>query len=103
MNNIAKNKFINILIVLLLAANIITIGLYWFNREKRLPPPDGKRGNNLFMFLTHELNLDSTQQLAYKKLITEDREHDRENRDKNRLSKEAFLVYYQKILLALKP
>lgn len=96
MNNVATNKLMSVLIVLFLLANISTIGLYWFNREKRLPPPDGKHGNNLFMFLTHELNLDSTQQAAYKKLITEDREHDKGNRKQNRLSKEAFFSLLSK-------
>lgn len=72
MNNSTNNRWLSVVTLLLLTANIVTLALLWTNKSKdktemRPPPPGGQ----VFEFLTHELRLDSSQQEAYKKIRDE--------------------------------
>lgn len=83
MSNSTNNRWLPIITLLLLTANIITLALLWTNKshEKvnhKLPPPQDGRA---FEFIIQELNLDSAQQLAYAKLREEYQMGQRENRD----------------------
>jgi Spy/CpxP family protein refolding chaperone len=72
MNNFTNNRWLSVVTLLLLTANIVTLALLWTNKnsgkERKGPPPPA---GQVFEFITHELNLDSTQQEAYKKLRDE--------------------------------
>ena len=90
MNNSTNNRWLSVVTLLLLTANIVTLALLWTNKSKdktemRPPPPGGQ----VFEFLTHELRLDSSQQEAYKKLRDEHQAGQRELQDNIRDAKDA--------------
>jgi Spy/CpxP family protein refolding chaperone len=74
MNNFTNNRWVPVITLLLLTANIVTLTLLWTNKktvgreEHRFPPPPQ---GQVFEFLTRELKLDAAQQEAYKKLRDE--------------------------------
>jgi hypothetical protein len=70
MNN--KNTITNILIGILIIANITTLSLYWLRKDHR--PPLLKGNNRAEDFVIKELKLDSTQANAYKALVAEHRQ-----------------------------
>jgi hypothetical protein len=65
MNNAIKNKFLTWLVVTLLVANAGTILFFWINRPERM---QGEKGSPR-EFLVHELELDSSQLIAFQDLI----------------------------------
>ena len=73
MNNFTNNRWVTIIILLLLTANMVTLTLLWTGKRQvgstgnKFPPPQGQ----VFEFLTHELKLDAAQQESYKKLRDE--------------------------------
>ena len=78
--------------LLLLTANIVTLVLLWTNKKtehdsKRIPP---QQGNQVFEFITHELNLDSGQQVIYRKLRDEHRAGMRPLEDSLRIARDIF-------------
>lgn len=85
-----SNKFTltNILVAILLIANIVTLSLYWLKKEKL--PSEGGRQGRADEFVIKELQLDSNQQNAYKALITAHRTAMRNIKEKSREHKEAF-------------
>ena len=92
MSNSANNRGLYFLMLLLLTANIITLILLWTNKKSehelnRMPPPEG---NQVFEFLTHELKLDSEQQVIYRKLRDEHRAGVKPLQDSIRNSKDRF-------------
>ena len=92
MNNSTNNRWLSVLTLLLLTANIVTLALLWMNKssdkgDRQLPPPGG---GQVFEFLTHELNLDSSQQETYKKLRDEHRAGVKPLQDSIRKAKDAF-------------
>jgi periplasmic protein CpxP/Spy len=82
MSNFTNNRWLSVIMLLLLTANIVTLALLWTNKnnhsaDNELPPP----GNRAFEFIIQELKLDSAQQLAYIKLREEFQLGQREKRD----------------------
>lgn len=76
MSNNTNNRWLTIVTLLLLTANIVTLALLWINRKPARehfnpPPPQPQPGGQVFEFITRELNLDSAQQETYKKLREE--------------------------------
>ena len=94
MNNITNNRWLSVIILLLLTANIVTLALLWTNKSaerrgmQQPSPPQGQ----VFEFLTNELKLDSAQQDTYKKLREEHRDGQRELQDSIRKTKDAFFA-----------
>lgn len=76
MGNTINNRWLTIITLLLLTANVVTLALLWTNKkddrgqfnDSPAPPPPG---GHVFEFLTRELKLDSAQQETYKKLRDE--------------------------------
>ena len=97
MSNFTNNRWFTAVILLLLTANIVTLALLWTNKnkeqhtEEHLPPPQGG-GNEVFEFLTHELNLDSVQQQAYSKMRDEHRAGAKLLQDSIRKAKDALFA-----------
>ncbi len=90
MNNSTNNRWLSVVTLLLLTANMVTLALLWTNKSKdktemRPPPP----GVQVFEFLTHELGLDSVQQEAYKKLRDEHQAGQRRLQENIRDAKDA--------------
>ncbi len=76
MSNATKNRWLTIITLLLLTANIVTLALLWTNKKPdrehfNPPPPQQQPGGQVFQFITNELKLDSAQQETYKKLREE--------------------------------
>ncbi len=71
METIKKNKWLSILIVILVMANIATLASFWI--LKRKTPEDFRKGAraNASLFIIKELNLNKDQQLIYKQLIAQ--------------------------------
>ncbi len=92
MNNFTNNRWLPVITLLLITANIVTLALLWTrkgNEEKRFPPqPQGAA----FEFLTHELKLDAAQQEAYAKLRDEHRDGQRQIQDSIRKAKDEFFA-----------
>jgi len=89
MSNLKNNRWLSIATIVLLIANIVTLLFLWSNkkREDQLrPPPPGA----VFEFLTKELQLDSMQQEAYKKLRDAHQASQRQMQDSTRKAKDAF-------------
>ncbi len=92
MNNFTNNRWISVIILLLLTANIATLALLWTQKgrdrrdEQKPAPPQGQ----VFEFLTHELQLDAAQQEAYKKLREEHQAGQKGLRDSIRKAKDDF-------------
>ena len=97
MNNFTNNRWLSVITLLLLTANIITLALLWTypktgRVDLNLPPPP--RGQ-VFDFLTQELKLDPAQQEAYQKLRDEHRAGQRVIQDSIRKAKDAFFALLQ--------
>jgi periplasmic protein CpxP/Spy len=89
MSNFTNNRWLSVITLLLLTANIVTLALLWTNKSSgkandKLAPPGGRA----FEFIIQELKLDSAQQLAYAKLREEHQLGQRENRDSINRSKD---------------
>jgi Spy/CpxP family protein refolding chaperone len=96
-NSTNSNRWLFVVTLLLLTANIVTLALLWTNkgggkREHQLPAGPG---GQVFEFLTHELKLDSVQQEAYKKLRDEHQAGARPLQDSIRSTKDAFFALLQ--------
>ncbi len=102
MNSITNNRWISVLILLLLTANIVTLTMLWMNKKSgkeefnQLPPPQQQSGGQVFEFLTRELKLDSVQQEAYKKLRDEHQSQVRPFQDSIGKAKDSFFALLQK-------
>lgn len=95
MTNFTNNRWLSVITLLLLTANIITLALLWTNKkpggrreEGKQAPPQGQ----VFEFLTHELNLDPAQQEAYKKLREEHQGGQKAIQDSIRKAKDEFFA-----------
>ena len=91
MTDFLKNRWLSVITILLLIANIVTLTLLWANNKKTdtnkiLPPSSG----SVFEFITKELNLDQQQQDAYKILRDEHRAAQQILQDSIRKAKNAF-------------
>lgn len=84
MNNANKNKFLTWLVAILLLANAVTILFFWINRPERMQGPKGSPRE----FLVHELELDSSQLLAFQGLIEEHQVSARSLKKDIRIAKE---------------
>ena len=98
MTNFSNNRWLSVVTLLLLTANIVTLALLWThksndkdNEQVRPPQPGGQ----VFEFLTHELKLDSAQQETYKKLRDEHRAGQKEIQDSIRKAKDNFFALLQ--------
>jgi len=91
MNNSTNNRWLTVITLLLLTANIVTLALLWSHKKGgNGPQPPQPGGGEVFEFITHELNLDSAQQVAYKKLREEHQAGQRPLQDSIRKAKDDF-------------
>ena len=96
MNNFTNNRWLSVVTLLLLTANIVTLALLWTTKNKdrgdMKPPPGGQ----VFEFLTNELKLDTQQQEAYKILREEHQQARRGIQDSIRMAKDEFFALLKK-------
>jgi len=94
MSFFTNNRLLSVITLLLLTANIATLGYLWTHKNNaggttQPPPPAGQ----VFEFVTKELQLDSAQQISYKKLREEHQAGQRPLQDSIRKAKDVFLNY----------
>jgi hypothetical protein len=79
MNNTNKSRLLTTAILLLIAANVVALVLFWRDKNRKdaelPPPPMAQNGSSPFDFLTKELALDSNQIKAYSALRDEQRKN----------------------------
>ena len=86
MNSSAKNKLLIWLLLLLLAANSVSIAMFWLWKERKLSTPRGTPKE----FLIKELKLDTKQQAGLEILVKEHRQAAEQIRRKIKEAKESF-------------
>jgi protein CpxP len=91
MSVFTNNRLLSLITLLLLTANIVTLGYLWTHRSAvvKEPIPQQPPGGPVFEFLTKELQLDSLQQQAYKVLRDEHQSGQRPLQDSIRKAKDA--------------
>lgn len=85
MNNNARNKFLMILVILLLIANAVTLTLFWLDRSRKPEQPMGSPRE----FLSRELSLDTQQQAQYDELVKAHRQLTEELRQQVKTAKDS--------------
>ena len=96
MNNFTNNRWLTVVTLLLLTANIITLALLWTTKNKDRGNMRPAPGGQVFEFLTKELKLDEQQQEAYKKLRDEHQQARRGIQDNIRMAKDEFFALLKK-------
>lgn len=97
MNNFTNNRWLSVITLLLLTANIVTLTLLWTNKKKdrEFEKPGRQPGGQVFKFINHELNLDSVQQVTYRTLREEHQAGVRPLQDSIRKAKDSFFDLLQ--------
>jgi protein CpxP len=95
MNNFTNNRWLSVITLLLLTANIITLALLWTNKKEGREHVDGPARGQAFEFITRELKLDHAQQDAYTKLRDEHQAAVRPLQDSIRKAKDKFFELLQ--------
>ena len=90
MSVFTNNRLLPVITLLLLTANIVTLGYLWTHNSATIKkPPLNSPVGPVFEFLTKELQLDSAQQQAYKILREEHQAGQRPLQDSIRKEKDA--------------
>jgi Spy/CpxP family protein refolding chaperone len=102
MNNFTNNRWLSVITLVLLTANIVTLALLWTNKKNEREPfmPWPQPAGQVFEFVNHELNLDTAQQLTYKKLREEHQAGIRPLQDSIRQAKDIFFVLLKEETIA---
>jgi len=97
MINSTNNRWISVVTLLLLTANIVTLALLWTNKksERNSDRPQPQQGGQVFEFITHELGLDPAKQQAYKTLREEHQAGVKPLQDSIRNAKDRFFYLLQ--------
>lgn len=97
MNNFTNNRWLSVITLLLLTANIVTLALLWTNKknDRAFENRRGQPGGQVFEFINEELNLDSVQQLRYQILREEHQAGVRPLQDSIRIAKNRFFDFLQ--------
>jgi protein CpxP len=85
-----KNKLVTWAIILLVIANIVTLGFFWAGRIQHMKEGSPKE------FLAEKLKLDENQKKQYFDLAKEHHENAQKIREKIKISKDAFFDLLQK-------
>jgi Spy/CpxP family protein refolding chaperone len=92
MNTLTNNRLLSVVILVLLTANIATLGYLWLHRPGagKMPPGPPASGGQVFEFVTKELQLDTAQQKTYAALRDEHQAGQRPLQDSIRKAKDEF-------------
>lgn len=97
MSNTTNNRWLSVITLILLTANIVTLALLWTDKKNDREPANAQphAGGQVFQFITEELKLDSAQQFTYKKLREEHQAAVRPLQDSIRNAKDSFFDLLQ--------
>ncbi len=91
MNSLVKNKLITYLVVLLLVANSIAMGMYWWQQYSNGPQATSAKDNlGASAFLIEKLGFDSGQLVVFNELQLKHRQAIRAVRDSMHFAKDQF-------------
>ena len=90
-----NNRLLSIVTIVLLVANIITLALLWTGNKNPQRMDGPPRGNEVFEFLTKELQLNKQQEQKYSELRDEHQLAHREIREKIRTAKDSLFSLMQ--------
>ncbi len=97
MNTIVKNKLITYLVILLLVANSIAMGMYWWQQySNNSLAANAKDNQGASAFLKEKLGFDSTQLLAFQELQQNHRQAIRAVKDSMHFAKDQFFSLLEK-------
>ena len=97
MNSIVKNKLITYLVVLLLVANSIAMGMYWWQQYSNGPQAATAKDNQgASAFLKEKLGFDSAQLVAFNELQQSHRQAIRAVKDSMHFAKDQFFNLLEK-------
>lgn len=97
MNAKVKNKLITYLVILLLLANTIAMGMYWWQQYNISPQAGSAKDNQgASAFLKEKLGFDSTQLVAFQALQQTHRQAIRAVKDSMHLAKDQFFNLLEK-------
>lgn len=97
MNSIVKNKLITYLVVLLLVANSIAMGMYWWQQYNNSAQATSAKDNQgASAFLKEKLGFDSAQLLAFNELQQKHRQSIRAVKDSMHFAKDQFFNLLEK-------
>ncbi len=96
MNAIVKNKLITYLVVLLLVANSIAMGMYWWQQYNNSPQASAKDSQGASAFLKEKLGFDSAQLVAFNELQQNHRQAIRAVKDSMHFAKDQFFNLLEK-------
>ncbi len=97
MNTIVKNKLITYLVILLLVANSIAMGMYWWQQYSNSPSSTNAKDNQgASAFLKEKLGFDSTQLIAFETLQQNHRQAIRALKDSMHFAKDQFFRLLEK-------
>ncbi|KAF0240864.1 MAG: hypothetical protein FD183_903, partial [Chitinophagaceae bacterium] len=88
MNQLLKNRTLNIIVIVLLIANITSIGLFWLRQERN--KPGGNQRGEVVEFLVRELKMNETQKAQLIKLRQQHRASIQSLRKNQEMLKDAF-------------
>jgi len=88
MNQLLKNRTLNIIVIVLLIANITSIGLFWLRQERN--KPGGNQRGEVVEFLVRELKMNETQKAQLIELRKQHRANVQSIRKNQELLKDAF-------------
>lgn len=91
MQTILKNKWLSVLILLLLVANIATLSMYWYAKLVDRPKPEMAKRGAAATFLIKELAFSAEQEKQYRDLI---QQHQKQSRLINEQLKESKSNYF---------
>jgi hypothetical protein len=101
MSNSTNNRWLTIVTILLLTANVVTLALLWTNKKhERAGDRHPAAAAPAVEFITQELKLDSAQQLAFVKLREEHQANQRILNDSIKQSKDALFELLKQVSVA---
>ena len=86
-----KNKFLGIVLVFLVIANLVTLGIFWYykiHKSQQGPPEQG--GGNASAFIIKQVGFNAAQQKQYAELVKQHRLKVRSIRDELHIAKDQF-------------
>jgi Spy/CpxP family protein refolding chaperone len=89
-----KNKLLGIVLIVLVIANMVTLGVFWYYRIHHTPPETGANAPGgrgaASAFIIKQVGLSSTQQAAYRELVMQHQQKVRAIRDQLHTAKDSF-------------
>jgi polyhydroxyalkanoate synthesis regulator phasin len=87
-----KNRLLGIVLILLVLANMVTLGIFWYYKIHNAQPPANQHGGRsaASAFIIKEVGLNAEQQKAYQELIRQHQEKVKALNEQLHFAKDSF-------------